>query len=274
MRTLRIGLIGDNISQSRFPAAMAAMCAARDIALDFTPIETSGATGFRFNDEIDALRANGWDGISVTHPWKPAAARWADGDMTARAAELGAANLLTFRPVAGYNTDYSGFLGAWRAVMDRSPGSVAVAGAGGVARAVVPALFSLGAGPVTVWDRDPARARSLAAATGARAVSEAEAPEAVRSAEGVVNCTPLGMAPDTRSAFNAGWLGTQVWAFDAVYTPVETPFLRAARAAGLNCLTGFDLFRFMALASFAAYTGHPPDPDRNLPLLDALRPPI
>ncbi|MGB3407042.1 MAG: shikimate dehydrogenase, partial [Jannaschia sp.] len=97
-------------------------------------------------------------------------------------------------------------------------------------------------------------------------------PETIRAAAGLVNCTPMGMAPHGGTAFAPGLVGGQVWAFDAVYTPTETPFLQAARAARLEVLTGFDLFRFMVMASFAAYTGITPDAAATLPKLDTLRP--
>jgi shikimate dehydrogenase len=62
------------------------------------------------------------------------------------------------------------------------------------------------------------------------------------------------------------------WAFDAVYTPVWTPFLQGARAAGLRCLTGFDLFKAMAIGTFEACSGHPLVTSEILPLLDVLHP--
>ncbi|TFL18151.1 shikimate dehydrogenase family protein [Jannaschia formosa] len=269
---LRCGLIGENIGRSRLAAALAIMAEDYGGRLAFTPIDTAHDPAFDFNTTVERLRAEGWTGVTVTHPWKTHAAAWAGNRMVPGTETLGAANTLLFDPVAGHNTDYSGFLAAWPAILDRLPGRVAVAGAGGVARAVVPALMALGAAEVTVWDLDRQAAEALAARTGARAVDAAKAGDVAREADGLVNCTPRGMAPDTGSAFDPAWIGGQGWAFDAVYTPTETPFLRAARAAGLAVMTGFDLFRFMAMASFAAYTGILPDPATTLPRLDALKP--
>jgi len=73
-------------------------------------------------------------------------------------------------------------------------------------------------------------------------------------------------------AFNAGDIGPQSWAFDAVYTPTNTAFLKTCRAAGLDCLTGFDLFCHMAIGSFEAYTGHAVDKPSALQKLASLRP--
>ena len=272
MSILRMGLIGKNIGASRLSAALAIMCEDHGRRLDFTPIDTADDPEFDFDATVDDLRLSGWAGVTVTHPWKPAAAAYAGDAMAPGTGDLGAANTLTFHPLAGTNTDYTGFLGAWRGVMDRAPGGVAVAGAGGVARAVVPALAALGAGPIAIWDTDPSRAEALARETGARAVPAEAAADAAAEAHGLVNCTPRGMAPDAGSAFERAWIGGQAWAFDAVYTPTDTPFLQDCTRAGLDCLTGFDLFRSMAMESFAAYTGLRPDPVATLPKLDPLRP--
>ncbi len=176
--------------------------------------------------------------------------------------------------MTGHNTDYTGFIGAWRANMDQGPGRVAMAGAGGVARALGPALAALGADEITVWDTRPEMAAGLVSLIGtkARAVPVSEAAPAIRAANGLVNATPLGMREYPGSAFDAGLLGSQAWAFDAVYTPTDTRFLQDARAAGLTVLSGFDLFRHMAMGSFEAYTGIAPDPEEVLPLLAVLRP--
>ncbi|UWQ16438.1 NAD(P)-binding domain-containing protein [Jannaschia sp. M317] len=263
-------MIGENIGNSRLARALGLLCADHGMTLDFTAIDTMGDPDFDFDGTVDDLRLQGWTGVTVTHPWKTHAAAWAGDRMVAGTEDLGASNTLTFAPVAGHNTDYSGFLRAWAAGMDSPPGVVAVAGAGGVARAVVPALLALGATEVLVWDRDAGAAEALAHRTGARAVTDAAA--AIAAADGLVNCTPMGMAPYGGTAFDAALIGGQAWAFDAVYTPTETPFVQAARAAGLRVLTGFDLFRHMALASFEAYTGQRPDPATALPKLDVLKP--
>jgi len=270
--TLLCGLIGENIGNSRLSKALDIMAADVGIEVAFTPIDTLEIEGFDFDDQIDLLRSDGWTGVTVTHPWKTHAATWADGAMVPGTAHLGAANTLIFDPVTGHNTDYTGFLSAFPNVLNRSPGSVAVAGAGGVARAVVPALIALGAGPVHIWDLDADMAHELAARTGAIAVDIADSTDAIRDADGLANCTPLGMAPYGGTAFDPLLLGHQKWAFDAVYTPTDTPFALAAKSAGLDVLTGFDLFRFMAMQSFEAYTGITPDPVMTLPKLAALRP--
>ena len=275
MNTLRAGLIGAHIQATRLPKALEIMCAASGMVLDFTLIDTGDDPEFDFGACVDDLRERGWTGVTVTHPWKAHAAAYAGDAMKAEVAHLGASNTLVFGDgLTGWNTDYTGFLAAWEAEYGGGPSVVAMAGAGGVARAIGPALASLKATEIRIWDVDEGKAAELAAEIGpcARAVTLDEAEAAARGADGLVNATALGMGGDGRSAFPPDWIGGQAWAFDAVYTPTDTPFLQNAARAGLATISGFDLFRQMALRSFEAYTGHTPDEGAIMPLLAALRP--
>lgn len=275
MSVLRAGLIGEHIGRTRLPFALEIMCGMAGWTLEFELIDTAGRGDFDFGATVDGLRAKGWTGVTVTHPWKTRAADYAGGAMLPELRGLGASNTLVFGPrLSAHNTDFTGFIGAWQASMDGPPGRVAMAGAGGVARALGPALARLGAEEIALWDTEAARAEALAGMIGpvARVVSPGQAEPAIRAAAGLVNATPMGMREYPGSAFDAALIGPQKWAFDAVYTPTETRFLRDAAAAGLTTLSGFDLFRHMAIGSFHAYTGIALDPARVLPKLDALNP--
>ena len=270
------GLIGSNISRTRLPMALDIMTRAEGMTLDFSLIDTEGDVAFDFRTKVDQLRRDGWTGVTITHPHKTEAALYAGGAMDRAVAHLGASNLLIFgSKLSGWNTDYLGFIAAWREVFkNRGPGEVVVAGAGGVARALVPALLRLGARHIAIFDSDRNAARSLAGAMGrnVEAVSLEDAPDAIATATGLVNATPLGMGGHPGTAFSPDQIGPQTWAFDAVYTPTDTEFLTAAASKGLAIMTGFDLFRFMALETFRIYTGRTPDRASILPKLDALRP--
>jgi len=273
---LRAGLIGAHIGRTRLPAALRLMCDAAGLDFGFELIDTAGRDDFDFAGTVAACRAAGWTGVSVTHPHKTQAADWAGVDMADDLRALGACNLLVFGPpLRGLNTDYTGFLSAWRAERGGAqPGRVAMAGAGGVARALGPALARLGASDIAIWDSRPERAAELARCIGpvARAVPIDQAEAVTRQSDGLVNATPLGMAQYPGSAFPRPLPRGAGWVFDAVYTPVETAFVQDARAAGLQVITGFTLFKHMALRTFEAYTGLPPDADRILPRLEALKP--
>ncbi|MEM9584976.1 MAG: hypothetical protein AAGA08_17825 [Pseudomonadota bacterium] len=270
---LRAGLIGAHISRTRLPAALEIMCKAHGVGFGFDLIDTAGMEAFEFAETVDQLRLDDWSGVTVTHPFKTEAADYAGAGMVAEVAHLGASNTLVFgRELRGFNTDYTGFLAAFEPVSDRGP--VVMCGAGGVARSLGAALVGEGVSALAIYDVEEDRAEDLASRIGppARAIPQDALEEAVRGASGLVNATPLGMLEYPGSAFQRDWLGPQVWAFDAVYTPTDTAFLRDAEQAGLACLTGFDLFRHMAIRSFAAYTGIMPDVARTLTDLEELRP--
>ena len=276
MKALKSGLIGSHIQATRLPRALALMCEDAGIELDFQLIDTGDRPDFDFTATVRDLIARGWTGVTVTHPYKTDAAAFAGDAMPPPIRPLGASNTLVFGPpLTAHNTDYTGFLGAWRAQMgDASPGAVAMAGSGGVGRALGFALRDLGATDIVLWDVLPERAAALATAIGApaRAIPAATATRACRAADGLVNATAIGMTYAPGMAFAPDAIGGQAWAFDAVYTPTNTAFLTAARDAGLRTISGFDLFRHMAIGSFTAYTGIVPDPGAVLTRLAALAP--
>ncbi len=274
---LRCGLIGANLGQSRFSQALDLMCQAEGLRLSFDLIDSAKQPELQLDTVLKSCMSQGWSGLSVTHPFKTAAADWlgAHGDNSLQ--RLGASNLITFQDgaVHGHNTDYSGFLSAWRAVMgQRRPGRVAMAGAGGVARALGQALVDLGADEIILWDVDMTRAQELAQALGptAHVIPADDMLAALSNADGLINATPLGMHAYPGSAFPQPLPHPPHWVFDAVYTPVETPFIQAARGQGATIITGFDLFRHMAVRSFQAYTGITPDEATTLVLLEKLKP--
>lgn len=266
---IRLGLIGDNIARSRSPDLhrLAGRLCGLDVGYElFVPPDM----GKDFDEVFDACRQSGVRGVNVTYPYKEAvAARVRIEDEPTR--RIGSINTVVFGPgdAAGYNTDHTGFLAAYReAFGGMKPGRVVLVGAGGVGKAVAFGLATLGAEALTVVDRDEVKARALAeavAAASADAVATSftgKADEVVRAADGIVNCTPSGMTGHPGSAVPADLLGPQSWAFDAVYTPVDTPFKLAAEAAGLKVLSGYELFFRQGIDAFRIFTGRtPPDLD-------------
>lgn len=117
-------------------------------------------------DSLFALcEAQGYRGLNITYPYKErVVAKLRIDDAHARA--IGACNTVLFdggRP-SGFNTDCSGFASAFvESFGGRSPGVVAMAGAGGVGKAIGFALAGLGASELRLFDRDTAKAEALAA---------------------------------------------------------------------------------------------------------------
>ena len=248
MVKVRLGLIGDNIVASQAPrlhARAGALCGI-EVRYDLlVPAEF----GLGFDALFDRCAGGSYRGINVTYPYKErAAARVEIENRLVRA--IGAVNLVRFDPERqrGFNTDYSGLLCAWREKFGAdAPGVVCQTGAGGAGRAVAFALAELGARAIRLVDVDRSRARMLAAslraafpALDATEVSSLE--EATASAQGLVNCSPVGMIGHDGTPIPRRFMRDAAWAFDAVYTPVDTRFLNDAAAAGLDTLSGFELF--------------------------------
>jgi shikimate dehydrogenase len=265
--TIRLGLIGDNIKRSRSP--LLHRLAGRLCGLDvsYEPLIPADL-GLSFDAAFDRCSASGFRGINITYPYKERVfARLTVDDPRIR--RIGACNTVHFAQglALGYNTDYTGFIGAFRASFARQlPGHVAIAGAGGVGKAVAFALAELGARHIRLFDLDPERAAALIgalreAAPAMRAEAAPTIEEAAVGADGLVNCTPLGMVGIPGTAIPLSLMRQAAWAFDAVYTPVETEFLSGARAAGLAVMSGYELFFHQGVDAFTIFTGHAVDMD-------------
>jgi shikimate dehydrogenase len=264
---VRLGLIGDNIARSRSPLLhrLAGRLCGLDVSYDLLVPRDMGCD---FDAVFDACRAGGLRGVNVTYPYKETVvARVQVGE---RARRIGSVNTVVFdeRGPVGHNTDHSGFLAAYRSAFgNMSPGRVALVGAGGVGKAVAFGLVALGAQEIAIIDRDAARAKGLVKAIMAAPQGSASALvaddvcEAVRDADGIVNCTPLGMVGHAGSAIPLDLLGAQRWAFEAVYTPVDTAFKLASEATGVKVLSGYELFFHQGVDAFRIFTGLSPDPD-------------
>jgi shikimate dehydrogenase len=185
-------------------------------------------------------------------------------------AAIGAVNTVVFGPdgARGFNTDHSGFVAAYRRIRgDAAPGPVLMIGAGGVGKAVAFGLVALGVAEIRLADRDLPKAQALAdalraARPGLVVMVGADAVALAAGAGGLVNCTPVGMVghPGTPLA-RAAMTGAR-WAFDAVYTPVETQFLHDAADAGAQVISGYELFVGQGVDAWRIFTRLPLDQDR------------
>ena len=248
MEKIRLGLIGDNIAASRAPRLYAIAGGMRGVEITYDLL-VPAELGVGFDTLFERCAAGEYHGINITYSYKErAAGRIAIESPLVRA--IGAVNTIVFAPDGprGFNTDHTGFIAAWRARFEPArPGVVCQVGAGGVGRAVAFGLAELGGTAIRLFDLDRTRAESLAVALReARPAIEVAAvdslEEATSGANGIVNCSPVGMVGHDGTPVPRGLMMGAEWAFDAVYTPVDTRFLADAAAAGLATLSGYELF--------------------------------
>jgi shikimate dehydrogenase len=265
-----VGLIGAKIGRSISPAMHEAAARALGIDLRYHLIDTD-VLGHGARDLprlLDGVRMLGFAGVNVTYPFKEAVIAHLDA-VEGPAAAVGSVNTVIVRDgrLIGHNTDYTGFVGAWRRTFGATkPGRAALIGAGGVGRAMAHGLAALGAEEIRLVDIERGRAEVLAAEirnahVAVRAVAAADAGSAVVGADGVLNATPVGMHAYPGNPVAGAALDGLRWATDAVYTPLETEFIAAARRARAAVMTGQELAIGQAVDAFALFVGRPAPAD-------------
>src|SRR5262245_30645043 len=254
-----LGLIGSPIMSSAAPAMHQAAADALGFRAYYRLIDTPGADQAKLKAMLDGVRMLGFSGVNVTFPYKEAVVPLLDA-LSPAAAAIGTVNTVVARQgkLTGHNTDSTGFAAAFNAVLG-SPGDkpVALIGAGGVGRAIAFALAELGARALHVFDSDTAKANALATRLEARMAVRVcqDVAQALDSAGGVINGTPIGMLPNRDSPVPADLLHAGLFVADAVYTPLWTPLLQAAREKGCRVMTGRELCIHQAADAFRLFTG-------------------
>lgn len=248
-------VIGDPVRHSRSPAIHNAAFAAVGLDWVYVAFEVPAGSGAR---ALEAAKTLGLAGLSVTMPLKAEVAEAADeADEAVRA--LDAANCVVVTGdgrLRAENTDGAGFVAglAADAGLSLSGRRVAVIGAGGAARAVVRALGAAGAADVAVINRTESRAEAAAALAGpVGRVGRAAAD--IPAADLVVNATPAGMGVDAAMPCDPGPLHKGQVAVDLIYEPLETPWLAALRAGGVEAHNGLSMLVYQAAAAFELWTG-------------------
>ena len=256
------GLIGAPIAHSASPAMHGQAADALGIRCHYQLIEVAGAGLAELRALLASIKRIGFVGVNVTFPYKEAVVPLLD-ELSERAAAIGTVNTVVARDgrLTGHNTDSTGFAAAFASVLG-NPGDkpIVLVGAGGVGRAIAFALAALGARALHIVDADSRKAEALSARLEARMAVRVfgDVRAALDGAGGVINGTPVGMPPNRDTPVPANLLHAGMFVVDAVYTPLWTPLLLAARAAGCRVMTGRDLAIDQAVDAFRLFTGFEP----------------
>ena len=266
--TKRIALLGHPVAHSISPAFQQAALDACGIDARYEGWDTPPED---LRIAVERLRSGDLLGANVTVPHKVAAMRLVDRP-DALAERVGALNTIVRRNglLEATNTDVTGILRALESAEVEVRGAeVLLVGAGGAARAVVVAMRHAGAARVVIANRTPERAAALASLGGSDLdlryvpldADDATFRGAASRARVIVQSTSLGMrhGPDEGANPVPGDLmhPGQV-AFDLVYVPEETPFLRAAAQAGARPVGGLAMLVHQGAEAFRLWTGVEP----------------
>jgi shikimate dehydrogenase len=271
-RRVLVGLIGANIMKSLSPALHADAFAAANIDGYYHLMDVDVLRGRTLAQLLDAAKAAGFAGTNVTFPFKQEVLGLLDG-LDPEAAQIGALNCVTIAAdgtTRGYNTDRSGFRRSFEHHLGRASAEgagVVLVGAGGAGRAVAFALMDLGVADLAIHDSNEKQTASLIADLhryfgAARSRAAGDLANSVAAADGVVNATPVGMLGIPGNPVPAEALRRDQWAADVIYTPLETEFIKAARARGARTLTGGGMCVYQAVEAFRLFTGIAPDVER------------
>jgi len=193
-------------------------------------------------------------GLNVTIPHKTAVLKFIDV-MEPSIDEIGAANVLKFRrtgndiTVYGFNTDVTGIRDSITPYLRDNIKNVLILGTGGSSKAAAYTMKTMGMNVKFV---------SRSGKDSILSYSDLS-PDHFRSADIIINTTPLGMFPDISSKPEIDYrlLNEKHILFDFVYNPEYTSFLKAGKERGCTIITGLKMLYSQADRSWEIWN----DPD-------------
>ncbi|MCG6113557.1 MAG: shikimate dehydrogenase [Mesorhizobium sp.] len=253
-------VVGHPITHSRSPLIHGHWLREYGLAGSYERVEIAPEAIASF---LEGLASQGYAGGNVTLPHKEAAFA-AVNRRDAAAEAIGAVNTVWLEcgELHGSNTDAYGFAANLdeQAPKWREGRRACVLGAGGAARAILYALVEAGYDNIRLVNRNTERAAALAARFGAKIQPLAweQVDRALADADLLVNTTSLGMGGSAFPEIELGLIDRDAIVTDIVYSPLETPLLRRADAAGFATADGLGMLLHQAVPAFERFFGTRP----------------
>src|SRR5215472_4170619 len=253
----RYAVVGNPIGHSRSPEIHRLFAQATHQAISYERLE-GPLDGFE--EFALGLRDTGYLGLNVTIPFKLDASKLADS-LTGRARLAGAVNTLKFDEdtIYGDNTDGIGFV---RDITHRlgfkvSHAAILVLGAGGGVRGLIASLLEERPKWIAVANRTHGRAQELADEFGVEAIRLDEIP--AEHFDLIVNGTSSSLNQDA-PPIDPETFDDCTLAYDLVYAPDPTPFMRLAQRGGAHTVAdGLGMLIEQAAESFLFWRSVRPD---------------
>ena len=264
--TIFAEVIGDPIAQSKSPLIHEFWLRELEITADYRRCHVVAEDlGVYLNER---RTDTDWRGCNVTMPHKQAILPLLDQiDPLARL--IGAVNTVVpsqSGALIGYNTDAPGFLEPLKnRLADKHWFRMArIIGTGGAARAIIAALAAEGF-TLVVAGRDPGKARALLAELAPKGdhhgidlthfagVTDFSFDDREGCCDLVINASPLGMTGQPALHFDFTHAPPGSVAYDIVTDPVDTTFLKNARAARFETIDGLAMLIGQAAAAFTHF---------------------
>jgi len=213
---------------------------------------------------LHRLKNEGAIGVNVTIPYKEAITPFLN-TITDEALAIGCVNTIKFSngSIEGYNTDYIGFKKSLPLPVEKQ--QVVLIGAGGAARAILLSLGEMKCRKVSIFNRTFARAELLVQDFQKRypkTIFQAYPFDPgiageIKQAAMLINTSSVGMKSNDPAIalIDPNWLHENLFVYDVVYNPAETPLLQQAKARGLTYCNGLDMLIYQGLESLKIWLG-------------------
>lgn len=251
-KTKLLGIIGEPVEHSLSPVMHNAAIASLGLDYIYVPFPVKQGDLVRALEGFDAV---GLVGFSITIPHKqeiiPLLTEISDD-----AANIGAVNTV-WRTATGWkgtNTDAVGFIAPLKTMShDWTRMTSVILGNGGAARAVIAGLSNLGCQEIHTVGRNPDKLarfyQSWQHAPDITAKLKIHSWENLNSlipaADLLVNTTPVGMSPKINASpvdeSLMQKLKPNAIAYDLIYTPNPTQFLKLAQERGATAIDGLEM---------------------------------
>ncbi len=252
---LHYGILAHPVSHSQSPQMHTAAFKHRGVDAVFKRYDISPESLNTFFDQ-NFKKARNIEGLAVSIPYKETVIEFLD-KTDESAQKIGAVNTVYWKEkrLCGTNTDWIGFSQSLAEQYDVEAKKVLILGAGGVARSIIFALREQRADQIIIVSKTENSAAGLAHEFGV----QWKKPEALQPEEYqlVINTTPLGMMGkyEKISPLPQDFWRSHLTAFDAVYTPEKTRFLRDAELAGSRIISGKNMFLYQGMEQFKIWIG-------------------
>ena len=241
----KLGLLGHPVSHSMSPKLFADKFSdAGRLDLEYRTYDLPDISDFEtFTSENPEIVA-----LNITIPHKESILPFLS-EIDEEAKAIGAVNTL-FKSGGkwiGYNTDGWGFRRSIQPFLKGRHERALIFGTGGGAKSIAFSLKSLGVDFYFV-SRYPDMHKEMQNVIGFSELT----PEAIKHHLLLINCTPLGMHPDTKGCINLPWegVGENHLIVDLVYNPDVTTFMFKALEKGAEVMNGSVMLRLQAERSW------------------------
>jgi shikimate dehydrogenase len=222
-----------------------------------------GVTGENFREAFPQIcRFTNFHGALITMPHKVAVVDWLD-EASAAVRVAGACNAVRRNgdgKLIGDMFDGEGFVRAAASAGRNIAGQrVLIVGGGGVGSAIAAACAKAGAGEIGLDDTRAEAAERLAARLQLNypSLKLSLGSNDPWGFDIAINATPLGTYPGDPLPMDPSRLSPSALVGEVVLKPPMTPFLAAAKARGVACVTGLDML-FEQIPASLEFFGFPP----------------